>query len=687
MQVEPSQSAADSSLPQYQALLEITQVIATHRDLSSLFHDLAERLRSVVQFDLLGVSLYDPVSHQMRLRLFETPLADFPAPPKEFGVDDSLAGWVWKTQDPVLIIDVARESRPLPIEMIRRYGFTSCCALPLTSAARRLGAMIFGSLRAANYTEKDLAFLAQVARQVAVAVDSALMSEQLARERDRLSLLLEINNAVVTIVDLRELMSTVAASVRRLMPHEYIGISLYDAKNEVLRIHTIDFDQSRGLLREGITVPVADAPSSLALRARRPVPVTREEIAEKFESDFAQRVLDEGVQSGCLFPLIAHERLLGTLAVASLREATFPTKDIEVLAPIVDQVAIAVENALGFEQIVEMANKLAEEKLYLEGEIRTANNFEEIMGESRALKRVLKQVETVAPTDTTVLICGETGTGKELIARAIHSVSARRERTLVKVNCAAIPTGLLESELFGHEKGAFTGATGQRIGRFELAHRGTLFLDEVGDIPLELQPKLLRVLQEQEFERLGGNRTIRVDARIIAATNADLMQMVSEKRFRSDLYYRLNVFPVTLPSLRERAEDVSILVSFFVQKYARRFRKQIVRIPAETMAALAAYSWPGNIRELENLVERAVLLTPGDTLNVDLRLIRRDSALGHATVSAPSSLRTLAEVERDYIRDVLRRTGGMIGGAGGAAEFLGLPPSTLRSRMKKLGIK
>ena len=282
------------------------------------------------------------------------------------------------------------------------------------------------------------------------------------------------------------------------------------------------------------------------------------------------------------------------------------------------QVAIAVENALAFQEIAVLKNKLAQEKLYLEDEIRSEMNFDEIVGEGASLRAVLKQVETVAPTDSTVLITGETGTGKELIARAIHNLSPRRERTFVKVNCAAIPTGLLESELFGHERGAFTGAIAQRIGRFELAHGGTIFLDEVGDIPLELQPKLLRVLQEQEFERLGSTQTIRVDVRLVAATNRDLAEMVAARTFRSDLYYRLRVFPLLMPPLRERQEDIPALVRYFVEKHARRMNRMVETIPAETLDLLVRYPWPGNIRELENLIERAVIVSPGPVLRVPL---------------------------------------------------------------------
>jgi len=325
---------------------------------------------------------------------------------------------------------------------------------------------------------------------------------------------------------------------------------------------------------------------------------------------------------------------------------------------------------------------LEDEKLYLEEEIRTEYNFEEIIGSSSALKRVLQEVETVAATDSTVLIYGETGTGKELIARAIHNLSPRRERTLVKVNCGAIPTGLLESEMFGHEKGAFTGAIERRIGRFELANRGTIFLDEVEDIPLELQPKLLRVLQEQEFERLGSSRTTSVDVRVVAATNADLAQLVSEKKFRSDLYYRFNVFPISLPPLRERPEDIPLLVNFFANKFAQRLKKSIERIPTETMAALTAYNWPGNIRELQNLIERAVILSRGSVLEVPLGELKQSA---RAATNGANGL-TLEAVERAHILRVLGESNWVIGGPSGAAARLGLNRTTLNNRMRKLGI-
>src|SRR5262249_16583925 len=388
----------------------------------------------------------------------------------------------------------------------------------------------------------------------------------------------------------------------------------------------------------------------------------------------------EGLQSMCSVPLSVHDRRLGTLSIGRLGGEPFSDCDTELLASVTSQVAFSVENVLAFQEIAELKDKLAAEKVYLEDEIRTEYNFEEIIGQSSALKRVLHEVETVAPTDSAVLIGGETGTGKELIARAIHEHSRRRGRTFVKLNCAAIPTGLLESELFGHERGAFTGAITQRVGRFELADGGTLFLDEIGDIPLELQPKLLRVLQEEELEGLGSTRTKRVDVRVVAATNRNLEEMVEAGTFRNDLYYRLNVFPITLPPLRERPEDIPPLVRYFVQKFARRMNKRIETIPVDAMTALSHYAWPGNVRELENAVERAVILTSGPSLRVAVSEFRG------RTVAPSVSASTLEETEREAILRALREANWVLGGPYGAAARLGLKRTTLQSRIQKLGI-
>jgi len=673
--------------------LEISEAIASHRELDQLFRDLAPRLHRVVEFDFANLILYEPIRKSMRSHVLETPETAYACPPGECPME-TVGGWVRDTQNPWIVSDVMHDKQfPNVAEWLRDHGVFSVCVVPVTTALRKLGALAFGSRMAAAYSEIDVIFLQQVARQVAVAVDNALNFEQaqsgqqqLQNERDRLGLLLEITNTIVSSLDLHELLNAVSASLKRLVPHEYASLSLYDPETQRLQIHALDFPVSKGLLKEGLWVPVEGSPTGRAIMSGKPILITRADIAQ-FGSDIARRIFDEGLKSAYCLPLISHGRALGTLVVASLREEHFPERDAELLRHIANQVAIAVENALAFRRMVDRAQTLREEKLYLQDEIRTEYNFEEIIGDSMSLRRILDQLQTAAPTDSTILILGETGTGKELIARAIHHLSARREKTLVKVNCAAIPTGLLESELFGHEKGAFTGAIAQRIGRFELAHRGTIFLDEVGDIPLELQPKLLRVLQEQEFERLGSVRTTRVDVRVVAATNVDLAQKVAANQFRSDLYYRLNVFPITIPPLRERKEDIPVLVRYFAQKYARRMKKPVEAIPMKAMAALTEYHWPGNVRELENFIERSVILSHGAELQIPLGELRgRLKIPVIVPLQASDGIATLEHAEREHIIRALREAEWIVGGPKGAAMRLGMKRTTLQSRIKKLGI-
>ena len=675
---------------QYQALLEISEAIASHRELDQLFRDLAPRLHRVVEFDFANLILHEPARKMMKSHVLETPDPAYACPAGECPME-SPGGWVWETQKSWVVSNLSSDARfPDLGRWLHERGIQSLCVVPVTTALRKLGALAFGSRVGDAYSEIDVIFLQQVARQVAVALDNALnfeqvqsVQQQLTEERDRLRLLLEVNNTVVSVLDLHQLLNAVSASLRRLVPHEYASLSLYDRETHRLQIHALDFPVSKGLLQEGLSVAVDNSPTGRALMTRQPVFINRDNIKE-FGSDIARLILDEGLKSACCLPLISHDRPLGTLVVASLEEDNFPAKDAELLQHVANQIAIAVENSLAYHEEVKRANQLSEEKLYLQDEIRSEYNFEEIIGESAGLKDILGQLQTVAPTDSTILILGETGTGKELIARAIHHLSTRRERTLVKVNCAAIPTGLLESELFGHEKGAFTGAIAQRVGRFELAHRGTLFLDEVGDIPLELQPKLLRVLQEQEFERLGSPRTIKVDVRLVAATNVDLARKAADHQFRMDLYYRLNVFPIVIPPLRERREDIPLLVRYFAQKYARRMKKPIDTVPVKAMAALTEYHWPGNVRELENFIERAVILSRGTELQLPLAELKQRTK---APVAASSNgLETLEHAEREHIVRALGETRWVIGGARGAAARLGMKRTTLQSRMRKLGI-
>jgi formate hydrogenlyase transcriptional activator len=681
------QLTASSPEAQHKALLEVAEAISQHRDLGDLFHELAARLHGVAEFDFLSLVLHDAARNVMRLHILETEEPQKIKPGLELQLHETPSGLVWETQQPFVLSDSEQETRyPVLLEMMRDNGVRSFCSLPLTTAQRRLGVLSVGRRTPHQFGDDEIGFMQQVARQVAVAVDNALNFEraqayqrQLAQERDRLRALLEVNNAVVSKLDLHDLLGAISASLRRVIHHEYTSLALFDEAKNMMRVLALDFPQGKGLIHEEMLVPLEGSFTGAAFRSRRPLLLNQANFDE-FQSPTARLLQAEGVRSVLCMPLVTHDRALGTLSLASLREGAFQQGDVDLLFQVAAQVAIAVENALAFQQIAELKNKLAEEKLYLEDEIRSEMNFEEIVGESPSLRAVLKQVESVAPTDSIVLIEGETGTGKELIARAIHNLSPRREHTFVKVNCAAIPSGLLESELFGHERGAFTGAITQRIGRFELAHRGTIFLDEVGDILHELQPKLLRVLQEQEFERLGSTRTIHVDVRVVAATNRDLGQMVAERTFRSDLYYRLRVFPLVMPPLRARQEDIPTLVRYFVQKYSRLMNRDLETSPAESLDAMVRYPWPGNIRELENLIERAVIVSPGPVLRVPLGELK--------TPVDPSQgdLLTMQAAEREHILKALEASHWRLAGPTGAASRLGMKRTTLQSRMKKLGI-
>lgn len=494
---------------------------------------------------------------------------------------------------------------------------------------------------------------------------------------ERYQALLEVAQAISAQRDLDQLFRDLAHRLPRVVQVNYVDLSLHDPVKNIMRLHTIQANVPADLVG-GHEVAIEDCPAGLVWQLQQSllVPNLSEEPRWPKVIGFMK---EDGTQSFCFAPLTTARGRLGAMGFLSLQKEAYNDTDLEFLQQVAKQVAVAVENALAFQQIAELKDKLAKEKLYLEEELRIEHGFDDIIGDSNVLKQLLKQVEVVAPTDSTVLIQGETGTGKELIARAIHRLSGRSERTFVKLNCAAIPTGLLESELFGHERGAFTGAISQKAGRFELADKGTIFLDEVGEIPLELQSKLLRVLQEQEFERLGSTRTLHVDVRLVAATNRDLKRLVEERQFRSDLYYRLNVFPVTLPPLRERREDIPILVRYFTQHYAVRMKKNIQTIPAKTLDLLSSYAWPGNIRELENLVERSVILTQGTDLQVPISELQADNRLS-------ASMATLEEAEREQILRALRETNWVLGGPAGAAVRLGLKRTTLQSKMQKLGI-
>jgi formate hydrogenlyase transcriptional activator len=505
------------------------------------------------------------------------------------------------------------------------------------------------------------------------------------RKRAEEAVMLQLSSALLANLDVRKLLSAISASISEVIPHDAATLGLYDPATSGLMVQFLSPVETDAPIRD-VRLPIEGSPAGEAYRTREAV-LLEDLQSSQFNPEWLRHHTSLGMRSGCWVPLIHRGEVIGVLAVSSRREGAFSQHDAEMLAEIAGQVAMAVSNAVAFRQIAELRDRLTQEKKYLEEEINLENRFEDIVGESTGLRQVLKDIETVAPTDATVLIQGETGTGKELLARAIHRLSPRRDHTFIKLNCAAIPAGLLESELFGHEKGAFTGAIARKLGRLELANEGTLFLDEIGEMPLDLQPKLLRALQEREFERLGGTRPIQVNVRMIAATNRDLGKMVAEKQFRADLYYRLKVFPIFSPPLRDRADDIPVLVRHFVATHSRRMGKNIEKISDETMEALKRWKWPGNIRELENLLERAVILTRGPVLFVPLAELESMEEEEEPSGEAEAENPNLRAAEREHILRVLREAKGQIGGPEGAAARLGVKRTTLNSKLKKLGIE
>src|ERR1700733_7944777 len=533
--------------------------------------------------------------------------------------------------------------------------------------------------------------------------ESLSTKPELQRESDRLKLLLDMTRALVSTLECRDLLRTVSASIRQVMRCDIVGVWLPDAERVHLRQLAMDFPEGKGFAKEDALQPIDGSVMGTVFNTGKPVIL--EHVSGQLAPHEATEVRAEALESGCALPLITRGRTLGVLTLGSRFENSIRPEDADFLMRAAGQLAIAIESRLAYRELAELKDKLAQEKLYLEDEIRCELDFEGIVGQSSALRHVLNLVETVAPSDSTVLLLGETGTGKELIARAIHDRSRRKQRTFVKINCAAIPTGLLESELFGHERGAFTGAIAQKIGRLELADQGSLFMDEVGDIPIEIQPKLLRALQEQEFERLGSTLTRKVDVRLVAATNRDLQEMIAAREFRSDLYYRLNVFPIRMPPLRERKQDIPLLVSYFVQKFAKQMQKKIENIPSAVMKALTAWEWPGNVRELANFIERGVILTRGRSLSaplMELRKVRANESKGASanhdeiarivkeTINALHGENSVSDErlkrQRNEIMRALTETKGRVGGADGAAARMRMNRTTLLARMKKLGI-
>jgi formate hydrogenlyase transcriptional activator len=686
-----------SAATRYESLVGVSNAIGAHRDPKDLFSALVRELHRVVRFDYIAVSIRDEKSNAFHQHCVDVETEAVIPPDPELAMEESDAWWVYQNQEPLVTSLEAPDARFSKFqEILKKYGVRCVCTLPLTTAHSKVGTLTFASKVPDVYTADEVHFLSVVAEQIALAFDNALhfdaaqaSQQQLLKKNERVGLLLELTNHVVSNLEFRDLLRAVVASTRRVMSCDGVGITLPDTDNTHLRIYALDFAFIDESVHEESLVPIDGDVSGEVFRTGKLWCGSVQEARRRGMKDTAQAE----VGTVCVVPLVSRSRVLGTFGVVKYQDNAFNGDDIEFLSQIGNQVAIAVENACAFGEIRELKDQLSKEKLYLEDEIRTEMNFAQIIGNSAPLRRVLKHVETVAATDSTVLIYGETGTGKELIARGIHDLSPRKSKPFVKLNCAAIPTGLLESELFGHEKGAFTGAIAQRIGRFEVADGGTIFLDEIGEIPLELQTKLLRVLQEREFERLGSSRTLRTGARLIAATNRDLEAMVAEQKFRSDLFFRVNVFPVHVPPLRERQGDIPLLVRHFTQQFSRRMNKVIETIPSAAMDALSRYHWPGNIRELQNVIERAVIISTGPALSVDVADLKFSKANGvvEKTTSPKAPIsgalhNVLEETERQQILKALQQCNWVVAGSKGAAAHLGMKRSTLQQRIQKLGI-
>jgi formate hydrogenlyase transcriptional activator len=700
---------SESTSDRYEAVMRISEALAASSEPEVLAKTLVNELEDLLYFDHLYIAVLKENSKEIEYRVRgkgEFALPDLPM--EELPIWEAIA-----SPDPVRVIDWLGDQRsPRFRDWVKQRGFGSGISIPLSTPHRRLGTLGIARDRWEPFSDEDIGFLRLIARVVAFALDDGLNLTRaqdaracLQHQNQRLQLLLNLTNRITSNLEHRELFRAIAANIREVMQCDAVAVSLLKSESDKARLYVLDFPQGKGLIREEEVFSVTGA-GKRALETLKPTIIEQYNPAE-VPPELCDKLIGEGAKSSCLIPLVNRGRPLGVLSLVRTTETPFTPYDVEFLTQAAGQIAIAVENALAFCEISDLKDKLAQEKLYLEEEIRSEMNFDNIVGNSRTLKHVLELVETVAPSDSTVLLLGETGTGKELIARAIHDRSRRKDRTFVRMNCAAIPTGLLESELFGHEKGAFTGAIAQKVGRLELSDQGTLFLDEVGDIPIEIQPKLLRALQEREFERLGSTHTRKVNVRLVAATNRDLEEMIAHKEFRSDLYYRLNVFPIRIPPLRDRKEDIPLLVSYFVQKFAKQMQKKIEAISPAVMKGLTAWEWPGNIRELENFIERAVILTRGKSLDAPLGELRKLNTPDPVSATRYSGQLDIARIvqetlhalngnkidangrthkQREEIVRTLAETKGRVGGADGAAVRLGINRTTLLSRMKKFGI-
>ena len=675
-------TAATHGLPREYEVLPRLAGAMTNCAPSEVATEVADLLRPFASFECLDIVAVE----EDRAEVLWHSVAGTQLLPGDVPIEQTKMWWVYQHQQPLCIADWSGDDRfAARREALRRLGceYQSLCCIPLRTSRQRLGVLRLASLRPNNFSEDQVRFLHSVADQLAVAMSERLSRRLLRRAESelevsqaRFELIMSVVNRAVSTEDLGEILVEVTANTRRILDCDLAVMALFDRGKGGLKIDAIEAVNPSFIADEEIRSKLAARLDRIVLNAKNGEPWTGHvECLDEIVSPAGAK--HGGPTEACVIPILARGQVLGSMALSQSQGKRFTRDEVAFVSHVGAQVALAIELAIVNSELQERREAFGSESVYLKTEISPDMNFEGVVGKSACLGRVLREVEIVAPTDSGVLILGETGTGKELIARAVHDRSSRRHQNFIKVNCAAIPSGLLESELFGHEKGAFTGAIMRKAGRFEVADKGTIFLDEVGDIPLDLQPKLLRVLQEQEFERLGSNRTQQVDVRVIAATHRDLKQMVDNGQFRSDLYYRLNVFPVTIPPLRDRAEDVPILVRYYVEKYARRMSRRIDEIPTSTMEALCNYCWPGNVRELQNFIERAVVVSEGQVLQPPLSDLEQ---------SQKSKLGTLEEVEREHVLHALREAQWVIGGPSGAAARLGMKRTTLAYRIRKLKI-
>jgi formate hydrogenlyase transcriptional activator len=669
-------------------LLGMMAVPDSESDLYAILHSVSLLLSAIVGCKCVALVLLNEGGRGARLYVLDLRLGPSNSPAvRDVPMDAALCGLI-NGGMPRCLRNVPDELAAIPdlIQMRRFEPSNVAHVFPVSSAQQRPGILVFITNDTESCSARHLEVMTSATVLISKFLDTALAfaaaesyKQTLARERDRFKLLLEINNHTIAHLEMGALFRAASKSLYSFFDNSLTGFWLFAEKSSQLELSTLEFPTGLGF-RENTTTAILQK-DEVAIMSARVATMFGPEDINQLPGTVAKALRENGILSVLCVPLVGTKGLLGVISLGSKQKDAFNQDDLELLSQIANQISLALDNALAYRRMTFSCRRLEEERKYLESEFQIQDNFEDIVGQSAAVKHVLEQASIVAPTDSTVLLIGESGTGKELVARAIHKLSLRRERTFVRLNCAAVPSGLIESELFGHEKGAFTGALAQKRGRIELAHEGSLFLDEIGDIGLELQPKLLRVLQEREFERLGSNHTIKVDTRLIAATHRDLPGMVRKEEFREDLFYRLNVFPIHIPPLRERKEDIPLLVHYFVASLSRKLRKSIRIIPPWVMTAMTSFNWPGNIRELQNFIERSVILSRDETLAAPI------SELNDAMVPRDIPASTLHGMEREMILNVLRAAGGKLSGSGGAAERLGLKRTTLQRKMERLGIR